>query len=63
MLVVVLSMWIVRVSGAYILAYPLGIGPLGIWFAMGGDFIVRSVCFALRWRRGKWQAKKVIMEA
>jgi putative MATE family efflux protein len=54
------SMWTVRVSAAYLLAYPLGVGPLGVWLAMGADFISRGTCYLTRWRGGKWQTKRVI---
>jgi putative MATE family efflux protein len=54
------SMWTVRVSAAYLLTFPLGVGPLGVWLAMGADFIGRGSAYYLRWIRGKWQEKKVI---
>ncbi|MDR1108457.1 MAG: MATE family efflux transporter [Spirochaetaceae bacterium] len=56
------SMWTVRVSAAYLLAYPLGVGPLGVWLAMGADFISRGACYLSRWLGGKWQTKRVIDE-
>jgi putative MATE family efflux protein len=62
MIVASVSMWTVRVSAAYLLAYPLGVGPLGVWLAMGGDFLCRGTCYLTRWLRGKWQAKQVIGE-
>jgi putative MATE family efflux protein len=60
MIVATVSMWTVRVSAAYLLVYPLGIGPLGVWLAMGADFAVRGTCYLTRWLRGKWQTKQVI---
>jgi putative MATE family efflux protein len=60
MIAAVVSMWFVRVSAAYLLAYFFGLGPLGVWFAMGGDFVLRSVFYTLRWRSGKWRTKRVI---
>jgi Na+-driven multidrug efflux pump len=57
------SMWTVRVSAAYLLTYGAGLGPVGVWLAMGGDFIVRGTCYAARWLGGKWQNKKVISES
>jgi putative MATE family efflux protein len=60
MLVAVISMWTVRVSAAYLLSYTFGIGPLGVWLAMGGDFIVRGSFYLTRWVRGAWQNKTVI---
>jgi putative MATE family efflux protein len=60
MIVAAVSMWIVRVSAAYLLTYVFGVGPLGVWLAMGGDFIVRGVCYGWRWAHGKWRTKRVI---
>jgi Na+-driven multidrug efflux pump len=54
------SMWTVRVSAAYLLSYVVGVGPLGVWLAMGGDFIVRGTCYLVRWHGGKWEKKRVI---
>jgi putative MATE family efflux protein len=54
------SMWTVRVSAAYLLTFFFGVGPLGVWLAMGGDFMVRGSCYLSRWVRGRWQEKKVI---
>jgi Na+-driven multidrug efflux pump len=54
------SMWTVRVSAAYLLTFTLGIGPLGVWLAMGGDFFVRGVCYLSRWISGRWQEKTVL---
>jgi putative MATE family efflux protein len=63
MIVAAVSMWTVRVSAAYLLTYAAGVGPLGVWIAMGGDFVVRGACYHLRWVRGKWQGKEVIGRA
>jgi putative MATE family efflux protein len=60
MIVASVSMWTVRVSAAYLLAFPLGLGPLGVWIAMGADFISRGTCYLVRWLGGKWQTKQVL---
>jgi putative MATE family efflux protein len=60
MIVAAVSMWTVRVSAAYLLTYTFGVGPLGVWLAMGGDFLVRGTCYLTRWLRGRWQYKTVI---
>ena len=60
MLAAAISMWTVRVSAAYFLVYVLGVGPISVWIAMGGDFLVRGTCYLVRWRRGKWQNIMVI---
>jgi putative MATE family efflux protein len=57
-----ISMWVIRVCAAYLFTFNLGIGPLGVWLAMGADFMVRGTSFALRWRSGKWQEKRVIRD-
>jgi putative MATE family efflux protein len=60
MIVATVSMWTIRVSAAYILCYIVKIGPIGVWIAMGGDFVGRGASYILRWRSGKWQNKRVI---
>jgi putative MATE family efflux protein len=60
MIAATVSMWTIRVSAAYLLAYPLGVGPLAVWIAMGADFICRGTCYLTRWLGGKWQTKRVI---
>jgi putative MATE family efflux protein len=60
MIVAAGTMWIVRVSSAYILAFPLGLGPLAVWLAMGADFLFRGIFFSARWLRGRWMEKRVI---
>jgi putative MATE family efflux protein len=62
MIAATVSMWTIRVSAAYFLTFILGIGPLGVWLAMGADFIGRGSAYYLRWKRGKWQEKRVITE-
>ena len=62
MIIAIISMWTVRVSAAYFFVFALGLGPLGVWIAMGADFAVRGVSYFLRWIRGKWQEKRVITD-
>jgi putative MATE family efflux protein len=60
MLVATVSMWTLRVSMSYIFTFALGLGPLGVWLAMGCDFIGRGSFYLGRWLRGRWQEKRVI---
>jgi Na+-driven multidrug efflux pump len=60
MIAATISMWTVRVSAAYFFTFTLGLGPLGVWLAMGADIIVRGICYFARWNTGKWQEKQVI---
>ncbi|MDR2194260.1 MAG: MATE family efflux transporter [Treponema sp.] len=62
MIVAVSSMWAVRVSAAYLLAYPLGLGPSGVWIAMVADWCVRGAFYVWRWRCGRWENKNVLAE-
>ena len=62
MIISIISMWAARVSGAYVLVFVLGMGPLGVWIAMGLDFVVRGICYLSRWMGGKWQSKRVITD-
>lgn len=55
--VMVLNMsrlWIIRIPGAYLLAYSLGMGPLGIWWSM---FVSNTVAGWLWFRKGTWKTK------
>jgi putative MATE family efflux protein len=55
-----ISMFTVRVSLSYVLAYTVGLGAMGVWIGMAGDFLVRGTCYTWRWLHGRWQEKKVI---
>ena len=51
-----LTMWLVRVLGAYVLGRYLGYGVVGVWFAHAIlDWATRSVIFYVRYRSGKWE--------
>jgi Na+-driven multidrug efflux pump len=60
MIAATISMWTVRVSAAYLFTFTLGMGPIGVWLAMGADFVVRGLFYGIRWARGAWQGKRVI---
>jgi Na+-driven multidrug efflux pump len=49
--------WGIRVANAYWLGPRLGL--IGIWLAMGLDFVVRSALLALRFRAGRWKLVEV----
>jgi Na+-driven multidrug efflux pump len=63
MIIAVISMWALRVSFSYILTFFFKIGPVGVWFAMGSDFIFRGSCYLSRWLGGRWRYKKVITDS
>jgi putative MATE family efflux protein len=60
MVIAVCSMWFVRVCSAYLLSYTLNFGPVGVYLAMGADFLFRGIFYAKRWLSNKWIEKKVI---
>jgi len=60
MIIAICSMWFIRVCSAYLLAFPLGFGPVGVYLAMGADFLFRGIFYTKRWLSNKWIEKKVI---
>ena len=54
MAVSIVSMVTVRVGGSYLLGLHFGLGAIGVWIAMVGDWIVRAICFVLRARKKLW---------
>jgi putative MATE family efflux protein len=60
MIVAIVSMFTVRITLSYVLAFTVGLGSLGVWIGMGGDFLVRGTCYTWRWLRGRWQDKDLI---
>jgi putative MATE family efflux protein len=60
MIVAGITMWTVRICAAFLLCYTFGMGPIGVWYGMAGDFFARGICYVLRWRGGKWKEQRVI---
>ncbi len=61
MVMSIVSMWVFRFGGAYLLSTVMGFGAVGIWVSMSMlDWGFRAIIYALRWRGGKWQSMKVI---
>lgn len=54
MFISICSMILVRVGISYAIAGPLHSGVLAVWIAMIADWLVRIVCFLLRYRSGAW---------
>jgi putative MATE family efflux protein len=56
------SMWVLRVSSAFLLSLVFKMGPMGVYWAMVADWFARSFLFYRRWLGGRWQEKKVIRD-
>lgn len=61
MVVSLLSMWIFRIGFSYLLAYVLNMQLLGVWVAMFIDWTVRALVFLIRFWRGRWKTKQVLV--
>ena len=55
MIVGVASMWVFRIVFGVVLAKYMGMGVMGVWIAMVVDWIVRSICFIVRYCSGRWK--------
>jgi Na+-driven multidrug efflux pump len=60
MVISMISMWTWRIGFSYILAIVFHMGVLGVWIAMTIDWLCRSICFILRFRKGKYRSMSVI---
>ncbi len=55
-----LSMWLVRVVAGIMLAKYLALGVIGVWISHTIlDWIVRSIIFLIRYKKGKWMTKAI----
>ena len=55
MIIGVGSMWIFRICCGVVLGLVFGMGVFGVWIAMIIDWLVRSICFIVRYRSGRWK--------
>ena len=60
MYVGVLSMAVFRLGSAFLFGVVLNWGVIGVWIAMGMDWLARSMCFVWRYRREVWRTASVI---
>lgn len=56
MLVSVCSMWIFRIGCSFLFVKVFDIGIMGVWFAMGIDWICRAIFFVIRFCGEKWKS-------
>ena len=60
MVVGISSMVVFRLGSAVLFGILLKLGVLGVWIAMGMDWLARSVAFAIRYHSKKWMQFQVI---
>jgi Na+-driven multidrug efflux pump len=61
MLVSGVSMWVLRVGLCWYLCRYAGMGVTGVWVAMFAAWFCRGVFFLVRFQRGTWMRKKVLV--
>lgn len=54
------SMLAFRLGSAVLFGIIFNMGIIGVWIAMGSDWLCRSVCFMIRFIKGKWKEYKLI---
>ena len=59
MVVGIVSMILFRLGAAVLFGIIFNLGIIGVWIAMGSDWLCRSVCFVIRFIKGKWRQFKV----
>lgn len=59
MVVSIISMWISRITLAYVLSIPLKMGLMGVWAGMYVDWMVRGIFYYIRLYRGKWKTNSL----
>ncbi len=55
-------MLIFRLGSGILFGVIMGLGVIGVWMAMGMDWLARSVAFTLRYKSGKWEKMNIIRE-
>ncbi len=60
MIVSITSMIVFRIGLSYVIGVGMGLGAVGVWIAMVADWVARVICFAGRYRSGKWKNLAVL---
>lgn len=56
----IVSMWIFRIGFSYLVGKYMGLGVFGVWVAMVIDWVVRAICFIIRYFNGKWKHGEIV---
>lgn len=56
----IMSMWIFRIGFSYLVGKYMGLGVFGVWVAMVIDWVVRAICFVIRYFNGKWKHGAIV---
>ena len=56
----IVSMWIFRIGFSYLVGKYMGLGVFGVWVAMVIDWVVRAICFIIRYLNGKWKHGAIV---
>lgn len=56
----IVSMWIFRIGFSYLVGKYMGLGVFGVWVAMVIDWVVRAICFIIRYFNGKWRHGAIV---
>lgn len=54
------SMLIFRLGTAVLFGIVLNMGIIGVWIAMGADWLARSAAFVLRYKSGRWKGFRAV---
>ena len=59
MVVATASMLVWRMGLSWVLCVQMGMGAVGVWYAMVVDWICRIICFVARFVSGAWKKNAV----
>ena len=60
MIVCICSIIVFRLGSALLFGKLLRLRIVGVWIAMGMDWLARSIAFTIRYKSGKWKEKRAI---
>lgn len=58
----IFSMWGLSVALAYVLGIVFGMGLAGVWIGMAADEIFRGIVVLIRWFKGSWRGKNIVID-